>query len=188
MEKARLAKEAPRGKETEVYVMSVGDGLVKERMQICKQLWGAGIKVSRSSSLSSSVVVHSSPSRSRRETLHGPSSSLSPLFFSRSRFVGRVHVQSQAQKHQSSVRHRRPRRDPFRHHRWIVRDRGWNGQDQGAVDVSCADSGCEGCGCERDVDEEDGDGWVVEGEVDLEGLRLFEEEEESGLLRDLFRG
>ncbi|KAL7414313.1 hypothetical protein BDY24DRAFT_386502 [Mrakia frigida] len=44
MEKARLAKEAPRGKETEVYVMSVGDGLVKERMQICKQLWDAGIK------------------------------------------------------------------------------------------------------------------------------------------------
>lgn len=52
MEKARLAKEAPRGKETEVYVMSVGDGLVKERMQICKQLWDAGIKVSRSSSRS----------------------------------------------------------------------------------------------------------------------------------------
>lgn len=34
-----------RGKETEVYVMSVGDGLVEERMKVCKELWDAGIKV-----------------------------------------------------------------------------------------------------------------------------------------------
>ena len=44
MEKARAASVPSRGKETEVYVMSVGDGLVKERMQICKELWSAGIK------------------------------------------------------------------------------------------------------------------------------------------------
>jgi histidyl-tRNA synthetase len=45
-EKQRLGKKSARGKETEVYVMSVGnDGLVKERMQICKELWDAGIKV-----------------------------------------------------------------------------------------------------------------------------------------------
>lgn len=55
MEKARLAGEASRGKETEVYVMSVGgDGLVKERMLICKQLWDAGIKASRLLSIASS--------------------------------------------------------------------------------------------------------------------------------------
>lgn len=34
-----------RGKETQVYVMSVGDGLLVERMGIVKRLWDAGIKV-----------------------------------------------------------------------------------------------------------------------------------------------
>ncbi len=39
-------KEA-RGKETEVYVVAMGgDGLLKERMALCKELWEAGIKVS----------------------------------------------------------------------------------------------------------------------------------------------
>ncbi|KAG9026231.1 Cytoplasmic and mitochondrial histidine tRNA synthetase [Tulasnella sp. JGI-2019a] len=33
-----------RGKETQAYVMSVGDGLLVERMGIVKQLWDAGIK------------------------------------------------------------------------------------------------------------------------------------------------
>ncbi|KAG8842803.1 Cytoplasmic and mitochondrial histidine tRNA synthetase [Tulasnella sp. 330] len=33
-----------RGKETQVYVMSVGDGLLVERMGIVKRLWDAGIK------------------------------------------------------------------------------------------------------------------------------------------------
>lgn len=35
-----------KSNETEVYVISVGDGLLKERMQIAKQLWDAGIKAS----------------------------------------------------------------------------------------------------------------------------------------------
>lgn len=34
-----------RGKATEVYVMSVGDGLLEERMGVCSELWKAGIKV-----------------------------------------------------------------------------------------------------------------------------------------------
>ncbi|SCV71229.1 BQ2448_2817 [Microbotryum intermedium] len=41
-----LAKgqESKRGKNTEVYVMSLGDGLLEERMKVCKDLWDAGIK------------------------------------------------------------------------------------------------------------------------------------------------
>lgn len=39
------AKEI-KSNETEVYVISVGDGLLKERMGIAKQLWDAGIKAS----------------------------------------------------------------------------------------------------------------------------------------------
>ncbi len=39
------AREA-RGKETEVYIVSMGgDGLLKERMALAKQLWDGGIKV-----------------------------------------------------------------------------------------------------------------------------------------------
>ncbi|KAL8286921.1 hypothetical protein RQP46_003927 [Phenoliferia psychrophenolica] len=37
-------EQAARGKMTEVFVMSVGDGLLEERMQVCKELWAAGIK------------------------------------------------------------------------------------------------------------------------------------------------
>lgn len=33
-----------RAKEVDVYVMSVGEGLLKERMQVAKMLWDAGIK------------------------------------------------------------------------------------------------------------------------------------------------
>jgi histidyl-tRNA synthetase len=33
-----------RSKETEVYIMSVGDGLLAQRMALAKQLWDAGIK------------------------------------------------------------------------------------------------------------------------------------------------
>lgn len=36
---------AGRKNATEVYVMSVGEGLLLERMQIAKELWAAGIKV-----------------------------------------------------------------------------------------------------------------------------------------------
>lgn len=43
-QKEQDAKEA-RGKETEVYIVSMGgDGLLKERMGLAKQLWDAGIK------------------------------------------------------------------------------------------------------------------------------------------------
>lgn len=36
---------ANRGKATQVYVMSLGDGLLEERMKVCAELWAAGIKV-----------------------------------------------------------------------------------------------------------------------------------------------
>jgi histidyl-tRNA synthetase len=38
--------EEIKSNETEVYVIAVGDGLLKERMAIAKQLWDAGIKAS----------------------------------------------------------------------------------------------------------------------------------------------
>ncbi|KAN0064920.1 Cytoplasmic and mitochondrial histidine tRNA synthetase [Thecaphora frezii] len=37
-------KTGVRAKDVEVYVMSVGDGLLKERMGVAKMLWDAGIK------------------------------------------------------------------------------------------------------------------------------------------------
>ncbi|GAA5855543.1 hypothetical protein JCM8547_007882 [Rhodosporidiobolus lusitaniae] len=36
--------EVGRAKATEVYVMSLGEGLLEERMKVCKELWAAGIK------------------------------------------------------------------------------------------------------------------------------------------------
>jgi histidyl-tRNA synthetase len=46
--KARIAEDV-RGNEVDVYVMAFGGkgftGLVKERMNVCKTLWDAGIKV-----------------------------------------------------------------------------------------------------------------------------------------------
>lgn len=47
--------QAGRAKATEVFVMSLGDGLLEERMKVAKELWAAGIKV-RSSSFSVVVV------------------------------------------------------------------------------------------------------------------------------------
>lgn len=41
---ARGERTAVRQKEVDVYVMSMGDGLLLERMQVCKMLWDAGIK------------------------------------------------------------------------------------------------------------------------------------------------
>lgn len=41
---ARGERTTVRQKEVDVYVMSMGDGLLLERMQVCKQLWDAGIK------------------------------------------------------------------------------------------------------------------------------------------------
>jgi histidyl-tRNA synthetase len=44
--KEREEREA-RGKETEVYIVSMGgNGLLKERMALAKDLWDGGIKVS----------------------------------------------------------------------------------------------------------------------------------------------
>ena len=40
-----MGLESGRGKATEVFVMSVGDGLLEERMRVCAELWAAGIKV-----------------------------------------------------------------------------------------------------------------------------------------------
>ena len=41
---ARGERTSVRQKEVDVYVMSMGDGLLLERMQVCKMLWYAGIK------------------------------------------------------------------------------------------------------------------------------------------------
>jgi len=41
------ARGVGRKSETEVYIISVGDGLLVERMEIAKELWASGIKVSR---------------------------------------------------------------------------------------------------------------------------------------------
>ena len=40
---ARGERSAVRQKEVDVYVMSMGDGLLLERMQVCKLLWDHGI-------------------------------------------------------------------------------------------------------------------------------------------------
>lgn len=48
--KARMEKdkvEATRSTEVDVYVMALGGSLLKERMEVCRRLWDAGIKVSR---------------------------------------------------------------------------------------------------------------------------------------------
>lgn len=41
----RLEAAKPRSKETEVYILALGGGLLPERMKFAKQLWDAGIKV-----------------------------------------------------------------------------------------------------------------------------------------------
>lgn len=41
---ARGEKTGVRAKDVEVFVMSVGDGLLRERMRVAKMLWDAGIK------------------------------------------------------------------------------------------------------------------------------------------------
>ncbi|CAO3647937.1 unnamed protein product [Cunninghamella blakesleeana] len=43
---AKQQQHEIKSNETEVYVISVGDSLLKERMQICKELWDANIKAS----------------------------------------------------------------------------------------------------------------------------------------------
>lgn len=42
---AESKEAAIKSKDVDVFVMSVGDGLLVERMQIAKQLWNAGLKV-----------------------------------------------------------------------------------------------------------------------------------------------
>lgn len=51
------AKENARSKETEVFVMALGDGLLKERMAFAKMLWDAGIKASYESTTQSSRLT-----------------------------------------------------------------------------------------------------------------------------------
>ncbi|KAG9089256.1 Cytoplasmic and mitochondrial histidine tRNA synthetase [Ceratobasidium sp. 392] len=43
-EKEKGSKSGGRSKATEVYVVSVGEGLIEERMKLAKELWDAGIK------------------------------------------------------------------------------------------------------------------------------------------------
>ncbi|KIO24607.1 hypothetical protein M407DRAFT_244389 [Tulasnella calospora MUT 4182] len=42
--KMKEQEKAARSKETDVYVMSLGDGMLVERMSVVKKLWDAGIK------------------------------------------------------------------------------------------------------------------------------------------------
>jgi histidyl-tRNA synthetase len=56
-QKMKEQEKTARAKETEAYVMSVGDGLLTERMSITKQLWDAGIKVIVSSSVPSTLSI-----------------------------------------------------------------------------------------------------------------------------------
>lgn len=85
-EKQKQSGKSSRGKETEVYVMSVGDGLVKERMQLCKELWENGIKVGGLLAHIFSVYVY-----------FGLCSSQVPILLFPFPTAGRVHVQGQAQ-------------------------------------------------------------------------------------------
>lgn len=41
----KIELEKVKANEVEVYVMSVADGLLEDRMKICAELWEAGIKV-----------------------------------------------------------------------------------------------------------------------------------------------
>lgn len=43
--KTKLSEKAIRRNEVDVYVMAFGDGLLRERIQVCKELWNAGVKV-----------------------------------------------------------------------------------------------------------------------------------------------
>lgn len=45
IKKARLDEKSVRLNEVDVYVMALGSGLLKERMEITRILWDAGIKV-----------------------------------------------------------------------------------------------------------------------------------------------
>lgn len=55
-------QESGRSKATEVYVVSIGDGLLRERIDVCKELWAAGIKVSVKSLLHSFLCFFFLPS------------------------------------------------------------------------------------------------------------------------------
>lgn len=46
MQRIQSEQQTSRAKQTEVYVMAIGDGLLAERMQIAKKLWDNNIKVS----------------------------------------------------------------------------------------------------------------------------------------------
>lgn len=46
MQATESGSENLRGKDVDVFVMSVGDGLLAERMKLCKELWDAGLSVS----------------------------------------------------------------------------------------------------------------------------------------------
>jgi len=43
MQATESGSENLRGKDVDVFVMSVGDGLLAERMKLCKELWDAGL-------------------------------------------------------------------------------------------------------------------------------------------------
>lgn len=45
IKKARLDEKSVRLNEVDVFVMALGSGLLKERMEITRILWDAGIKV-----------------------------------------------------------------------------------------------------------------------------------------------
>lgn len=109
--KARLEREQSaevlRSSEVDAYVMAFGgkgfNGLLKERMEICKKLWNAGIRVGYPPSL-------------HNQSSNSPS--------------GRILLQAQA-KTPAAIQSRRARRYPFRHHPRRRRARRWQSSHQG---------------------------------------------------------
>lgn len=54
-----------RSKATQVYVVSIGDGLLRERISVCNELWAAGINVSKTRlSFHSCLVISTDELRS----------------------------------------------------------------------------------------------------------------------------
>lgn len=68
--KKRLAqfKDNMKSKDVDVFVMAVGDGLLIERMQIAKELWDAGLKVSYFCSRWRNIVQRQLTFASHRQT------------------------------------------------------------------------------------------------------------------------
>lgn len=85
--KAATAQEG-RGKPTQVFVMSIGEGLIEDRMKVVAELWAAGIKVRRPFSPSSAS--------NRSPALRSTHLTISPSF-SQAEFTYKVKPKTAAQ-------------------------------------------------------------------------------------------